>query len=527
MSEKDSSADLNRLAREVSNYRRLLEIQRRLAGECDIEQLPAAVMADVSSILGAERSSLFVFDPRAMEFRASYAQGIDGQAISVRLDMGLVGAAILLRQMLNIPDAKDHPFFNPQIDTQSGYFTESVLVTPVQDEASGEVIGCIELLNKFSGRFGDVDETAIRNAARQWAHAVNTGIATPEAARILVDRLKEDCVCDRGSVFMLDAGNAVLAAVYADGADAAAIQLNMRLGIAGVVAVTGDTINVPDVSLDARFDPSHDARTGFKTRSVLCVPMSTPRGEVLGALQVINKVNGGFNDEDEATLKSVAGVLAIAIENAMLFADHDLQFHSLLNALAASIDAKDSLTAGHSRRVARFASAIARQLGFSEREIDVVEVAAILHDYGKIGVDDTVLKKPGKLSPDEYTHIQQHARLTHDILDRIHFARKYRSVPLIASSHHEYLDGSGYPRGLVAREIPFMAKIIAVADVFEALTADRHYRKGMSIDEAFRILEAEVDRKYDRHAVDALKTWVRQHPEAVDAVRADTDAPHG
>jgi HD-GYP domain-containing protein (c-di-GMP phosphodiesterase class II) len=168
--------------------------------------------------------------------------------------------------------------------------------------------------------------------------------------------------------------------------------------------------------------------------------------------------------------------------------------------------------------------AIARQLGFSGRELDVVEVAAILHDYGKIGVDDHVLKKPGKLSPEEYAHIQQHARLTHDILGRIHFARKYRNVPLIASSHHEYLDGSGYPRGLFAREIPFMSKILTVADVFEALTADRHYRKGMAPADAFRILDADVGRKFDAHVVAALKAWISENPLTPELAHVRKDA---
>lgn len=512
MSDYDSTDDLTRLTREVANYRRLLDIQRRLGAERDIDELPAAVMADVSSMLGAERSSLFVFDPRAMEFRASFAQGLEGHSISVHLDMGLVGAAILSRKPLNVPDANEHPFFNPRIDALSGYFTESVLVAPVLDAAGKEVLGGLELLNKHSGRFSEADEAALAQAARAWSERLAQGTADADAARRLIDDLKAGCDCDRGSVFTLDARQGVLGALYADGADAAAIRLNLRLGIAGAVAVTGDTINASDVAADPRFDPTHDRRTGYHTRSILCVPMNTPRGEILGALQVINKVDGAFTDEDVETLQSVAGVLAIALENAILFADQDKQFHSLLAALAASIDAKDALTAGHSKRVARFAVGIGRELGFSERELDVVEVAAILHDYGKIGIDDQVLKKPGKLSAKEYAHIQQHARLTNDILGRIHFSRKYRNVPLIASSHHEYLDGSGYPRGLFGREIPFMAKILTVADVFEALTADRHYRKGMSTEEAFRLLDAELDRKFDRHVVAALKRWWADAP---------------
>ena len=524
MNDPDQQNDLMRLTREVANYRRLLDIQRRLGAERDMDALPQAVMSDVSTMLEAERSSLFVFDPRAMEFRASFAQGLHGDSIRVPLEMGLVGASMLSRKLLNVPDANDHPFFNPLIDALSGYYTESVLVVPVHGESGLEVVGAIELLNKHSGRFGESDEAIIMVAAREWAATLRSGGASADAARRLIDGLKETCGCDRGSVFSLDGVQGMLGALYADGADAEAIHLNLRLGIAGTVAVTGSPIHAPDVSADPRFDPSHDQRTGYRTRSLLCVPMNTPRGEILGALQVINKKHGAFTVDDIQTLQSVAGVLAIAIENAMLFADQDKQFHSLLSALAASIDAKDTLTAGHSKRVAQFAVAIARQLGFTERELDVVEVAAILHDYGKIGVDDHVLKKPGKLSPEEYAHIQQHARLTHDILGRIHFARKYRNVPLIASSHHEYPDGSGYPRGLFSREIPFMAKILTVADVFEALTADRHYRKGMATDDAFRILDAEVGRKFDSHIVAALKTWIAENPLAPELAHGRKEA---
>ena len=128
-----------------------------------------------------------------------------------------------------------------------------------------------------------------------------------------------------------------------------------------------------------------------------------------------------------------------------------------------------------------------------------------MHDYGKLGVDDAVLKKEGKLTADEYDHIKHHATMTHGILEKIFFARKYRAVPLIAASHHEYLDGSGYPQGLTEKQIPFMSKILTVADVFEALTADRHYRKGMSATEAMAILDEGIGKRFDPHVVAALK----------------------
>ncbi|MRR51832.1 MAG: HD domain-containing protein [Rhodocyclaceae bacterium] len=229
---------------------------------------------------------------------------------------------------------------------------------------------------------------------------------------------------------------------------------------------------------------------------------------MIGVVQAINKCGGDFSTEDVETLQSIAAIVGIAIENAQLLEDHDRQFHSVLEALAASIDAKDTLTSGHSQKVADIACAIGALLSYTDSELDVLRVAAILHDYGKIGIDDRVLKKPGKLDNDEFSHMQQHASLTYDILARIHFARKYTNVPMIASSHHENLDGSGYPRGLDSKEIPFMAKILSVADVFEALTADRHYRQGMSVTDALGIIESEVGKKFDPNVVGALKTLI-------------------
>ena len=180
----------------------------------------------------------------------------------------------------------------------------------------------------------------------------------------------------------------------------------------------------------------------------------------------------------------------------------------------ASIDAKDQLTAGHSKRVTEYAVGIARELGFEETDVDVLGMAALLHDYGKLGTDESILKKPGKLSPEEFEHIKQHVQDTRDILDKMYFMRKYRSVPLVASCHHENLDGTGYSRGLKGSEIPFMSRIITVADVFEALISDRHYRKAYSQEEAFEILEQDAGTKYDENIIAALKRyWSQQFPK--------------
>lgn len=493
-------------------FERLLEIQRRLGGERDLNVLPKLVMREVADLLGADRSTLFLLDWHTMELRARFAEGMGVDALVVPLRMGIVGSAILTRGTINVTNAYAHPHFNPEIDAVSGYKTDSLVATPMQ-LPDGRIIGGVELLNKTTGRFLTRDERLAEATALTLAEMAAAGRLTEATARAEMSALRGVTGCDRSTVFLLDEAGGYLSALHADGSEGVRIALSLKLGLAGTAAVTKRTLLIPDVAEDPRFDPSCDRRTGYRTHDLLCVPLLNPAGDCLGVVQAINKKGGAFDERDARTLESIAGVIAIAVENAMLLADHDRQFHSLLETLAASIDAKDTLTAGHSQRVADIAVAVARVLGFVDEDLDVLRVAAILHDYGKIGIDDRVLKKEGKLDEDEYRHMQTHAALTFDILDRIFFARKYREVPLIAASHHERLDGRGYPRCLAAADIPFLSKILTVADVFEALTADRHYRKGMAEAEALRVLDEGCGSKFDPHVVAALKRHLEKAHE--------------
>ena len=147
---------------------------------------------------------------------------------------------------------------------------------------------------------------------------------------------------------------------------------------------------------------------------------------------------------------------------------------------------------------------ISKELGLSADYSEMIRVASLLHDYGKIGISDAILKKPGKLTDEEYEEIMTHAEKTREILLKINFQGIYREVPDIAGSHHEKVDGSGYPKGLKGDEIPIGAKIIAVADFFEAVTAKRHYRDPMPESVALRLLEEKRGVHYDGEVIDAF-----------------------
>lgn len=492
------------LVTDEERFRHCLEIQRRVSSERNLGRLAQVVMREITALLGADRSTLFLFDRDTMELRANFAEGIEGSSLVVPLRMGIVGTAILRREIANVSNAYASPYFNPEVDSVLGYRTESLLVAPLL-ASDGRILGGLELLNKSTGRFSVEDEALAAQTAARLARWVENGDAYPAGVEAEVIALRNTVGCDRGTVFVVEEGSGRLVAVHADGGDGRSISLDMKLGIAGLVAVSGRSMRIDEAWEDSRFDRSVDQRTGYRTRSMLCVPLKSGTGESIGVVQAINKHSGLFSADDLATLEAVSGIIAIAIDNAMLFADQERQFHSMLDVLAASIDAKDCLTAGHSSNVAKHAVAIGRELGFNEEELDLLRVAAVLHDYGKIGISDSVLKKQGALDPDEFAHMQSHASLSQDILARIHFTRKYSNVPLIAASHHERLDGSGYPRGLTAREIPFMTKILTVADVFEALTADRHYRERMSATQALAILDAGADTRFDRNIIAALR----------------------
>ena len=175
----------------------------------------------------------------------------------------------------------------------------------------------------------------------------------------------------------------------------------------------------------------------------------------------------------------------------------------MVQTLALSIDAKDRYTNGHSFRVSRYALALGRKLGLSEEELTVLEREALLHDIGKIGIPDAVLNKPGWLTPEEFAVVQRHAGIGGHILER---SQSMQSAAAVARHHHERWDGDGYPAGLAGEDIPFHARIVAVADAYDAMRSDRVYRKGMDPEKIRRELERGRGSQFDPALAEAMLT---------------------
>jgi len=242
-------------------------------------------------------------------------------------------------------------------------------------------------------------------------------------------------------------------------------------------------------------------------KSFICCPIIY-EDESLGILAVDNiKTKRPLIQSDINLLMGIAPEIAISIYNAMLIEARERQFKSIIQVLAASIDARDPLTAGHSEKVTEYAVGICCELGVSKDYCEMMRVAALLHDYGKIGIRDSLLMKNGTLSIEEREEIKSHVEKTKRILEQINFESIYREVPEIIWCHHEKTDGSGYPRGLKGEEIPLGAKILAVADFFEAITSKRHYREPMLIDVAFEHLKRKSGIHFDSKVVEAFTNY--------------------
>ena len=278
------------------------------------------------------------------------------------------------------------------------------------------------------------------------------------------------------------------------------VRMTLDEGFAGWVASTGEPLIVEDVQNDPRFFRKADLMSQYVTRNLIAAPLRV-KGKTLGVLEVMNKHHGSFTAEDLELFVSLANQVAPAIENAYLYEDLRETFLGTALALTEALEKRDSYTGGHTRRVRDYSMAIGAGMGLDREEMDSLHLSAILHDIGKIGVRDNILGKESPLSLEEAAVMGGHARIGADILRHV---RSLKDVAPAVLSHHEKFDGSGYPDRLKGAEIPLNARIISVADTFDAMTTDRPYRKALSKETALSELRCCSGSQFDPVVVEAF-----------------------
>ena len=230
----------------------------------------------------------------------------------------------------------------------------------------------------------------------------------------------------------------------------------------------------------------------------------TVKGEITGILTVGAKRPSAFTADDLSTLEKLASQISVAMENTRLILDLQELFMATVESLSSAIDSKSPWTAGHSARVTKYALDIGKTLGLSEKEMRDLQLAGLLHDVGKIGTYEAILDKPDKLTEEELKIMRMHPVKGAEILAPI---KQLKHIIPGIKYHHAYYDGNGYPKGLKGDEIPLMARILAVADTVDAMSADRPYRKGKPMDAIIAELKRCSGTQFDAKVVEAfLKT---------------------
>ena len=286
-----------------------------------------------------------------------------------------------------------------------------------------------------------------------------------------------------------------------------------RQSIAGYAAATGETLNLAgayEIPADAGYalDRDFDKRNNYRTQSMLVVPMKDQNETVVGVLQLINALEGegrirAFSAEDEELVLSLASQGAVAVVNARLTKELKEAHYDTIVRLAVAAEYRDQDTAAHIQRVSHYARALAKAIGLDGDQQELVFLASPMHDVGKLGVPDAVLLKPGRLEPEERKVMEEHAVIGARILGGSQ-SRVLQAAEEIALSHQEKWDGSGYPNHLKGEEIPLFGRLVAVADVFDALTTKRPYKEPMGIGEAAGVLEKDAGTHFEPRLVEAF-----------------------
>lgn len=280
--------------------------------------------------------------------------------------------------------------------------------------------------------------------------------------------------------------------------------------ISGWVFEKNTPLFITDIEDDPRFKKRSQEK--YYTRSLISVPLSR-ENNVIGIININNKkTKKPFSKDDFNLLKEIAIEATIAIENATLYKKLQDTHLRTITALTAAIDAKDHYTRHHSEQVTKYAIAIATKMQLASSEIETIKQAGQLHDIGKIGIPDYILTKPGKLNAQEWREVKLHPIRGEEILEPLNYLKK---VIKIIKQHHEHYNGAGYPAGKKGTDIELGARIMTIADAFDAMTSERPYRKKLSVVSAIEELERNKGTQFDPEIVDVFISVLKKNPDLI------------
>ena len=320
---------------------------------------------------------------------------------------------------------------------------------------------------------------------------------------IMADLGRDLILADRCTLWLFDRVNHQLWTKVAHGV--APLRIPADTGFVGYALLNNETILIEDAYTDDRFNPAVDLKTGYHTKSVLVIPIQDQNGEIMGTYQAINKMtsDGIFTLKDMHLLTLAASYSGKALESAILNQEIEQTQKEIIFIMGEIGESRSKETGNHVKRVAEYSKVLALNYGLSPIESELIKVASPMHDIGKVSIPDDVLKKPGKLTDEEFEIIKAHSQTGFDLLKNSN-RQILKSAAIIAHQHHEKWNGTGYPQGLKGEEIHIYGRITAIADVFDALVSDRCYKKAWELDRVINLFKEERGVQFDPRVVEVF-----------------------
>lgn len=319
--------------------------------------------------------------------------------------------------------------------------------------------------------------------------------------KVLADMGRELTSSDRCTVWVVSDDKTKLWTKVAHGVEY--IEIPIASGIVGASIVQREKIIIEDVYQDERFNAAVDKNTGYKTKSMIVIPMFNHEDEVIGAFQAINSQNknGIYDPRDIERLTLASSFAANTLESARLTQEVEETQKEVVFTMGAIAESRSKETGNHVKRVAEYSKVLALAYGLEPKEAELLKEASPMHDIGKVAIPDAILNKPGPFTPEERAIMETHAEKGHAMIKNS-TRPLLQAASIVAYEHHERWDGYGYPRGLKEEEIHIYGRITSIADVFDALGSDRVYKKAWDNERIFKLFKEERGKQFDPNLID-------------------------
>lgn len=326
----------------------------------------------------------------------------------------------------------------------------------------------------------------------------------------MADMGREMVVADRCTVWLVDPQRNELWTRVAHGVSE--LRVPMGAGLVGHAVAHNKAIFIDDAYANEEYRDvlengaiKTDRQTGYRTKALMVIPFANSEGEVIGCYQAVNKMTEEqvFSAKDLEYLTLAASYSGKSLESALLTHEIEETQKEIIFTMGEIGESRSKETGNHVKRVAEYSYILARGIGMPEEEAEVLKMASPMHDIGKVAIPDEVLKKPGKLTDEEFRIMQSHTVIGYNLLKN---SKRHilRTAAIVAHEHHEKWNGRGYPQGLSGEGIHIYGRITAVADVFDALGSDRVYKKAWELDRIINLFKAERGEHFDPRLVDVF-----------------------